>query len=266
MEKYKFIYVVVLYKTVEYLSDLKESIIRQNEPYRIILVNNYADEKSLNDARKIALESDDIDLVEMPNNGYGAGNNAGIDYAVQNYSFDYLVVCNSDTVIEKLDVNLLDEPIEPVIYAPEIICSTGKRQNPNWACYRPLIEKMQYVACKYDNQFLDLMAIALLKSERLFFQHLFKGVKRKKIYSAHGAFLIISREAVEKMYPLYDEKMFLFYEEVFLAKKAKKLGVSTFYVPQIRVFHKEDGSMRLANVNQKKQAQKSVVYYYENKR
>ena len=266
MKKYDFIYVVVLYKNAKDVEELRESIIRQNRSYRIVLVNNYADEKSLYDIRKLATKFDDVDLVEEENRGYGAGNNVGIEFAVKHYKFDYIIICNSDTVIEKFDVDVLAPPSKSAIYAPEITCKTGKKQNPHWVSYSPLAEKLQYIACKHENVFLDYLAIALLKIPRIIFQKIYSNSEGKIIYSAHGAFLILSSAAVEKLRPLFDENMFLFYEEVYLANRAKEKGVPTFYVSQIKVFHKEDGSMKLANVNQRRIAHQSVVYYYEHKK
>lgn len=266
MKKYSFVYVVVIYKSLEDLNDLRESIIQQNQSYRIVLVNNYADDESLQEVRETAAQFDDVDLIEEENRGYGAGNNAGIEFAIKSYQFDYIVICNSDTIIERFDTSLLDVPSKSAIYAPEITCRTGKKQNPNWVFYNALAEKIQYKACKQENKILDYTAIALLKFPRMIYQSFFGKSKKKKIYSAHGAFLILSSNAIKKLVPLYDENMFLFYEEVYLANRAKKRGVETFYVPQIKIFHKEDGSMKLANVNQRQLAHESVVYYYEHKK
>lgn len=266
MQKYNFIYIVVIYKNATDLIDLRKSIIKQNQPYRIVIVNNYADDQSLQEIRELVSKFDDMDLVEEDNRGYGAGNNAGVEFASKHYKFDYIVICNSDTIIEQLDVNLLDPPSESAIYAPEITCRTGKKQNPHWVFYSALAEKMQYEACERENVILDYMAIALLKIPRMIFQKMGGKSKRRKIYSAHGAFLILSNAAIEKLKPLYDEKMFLFYEEVYLANRAKERGVETYYVPQIKVFHKEDGSMKVSNVNQRKVAHQSVIYYYKNKK
>lgn len=70
-----------------------------------------------------------------------------------------------------------------------------------------------------------------------------------KVAAAHGAFIIIGREALDRLgMPLFDERMFLFCEEVHLARKARRAGVRIEYRPGILVLHKEDGSMTLAKI------------------
>ena len=37
--------------------------------------------------------------------GYGAGNNRGVEYAFNNYNFDYIVISNADIIIEDLKLS-----------------------------------------------------------------------------------------------------------------------------------------------------------------
>lgn len=70
----------------------------------------------------------------------------------------------------------------------------------------------------------------------------------------------------KKMGSLFSEDMFLFFEEAWLANKAYSNGVKVYYIPQIVIDHKEDGSMKIADVNICAESRKSVMYYYEHKK
>ena len=61
----------------------------------------------------------------------------------------------------------------------------------------------------------------------------------------------------------YDEQMFLFYEEAYLAKKIKDYDSKIYYYKNIIVDHKEDGSMDLANIEEYSHLRDSYILYYE---
>ena len=63
---------------------------------------------------------------------------------------------------------------------------------------------------------------------------------------------------------LYDENMFLFAEEGVLAYKTRKQGMITVYEDTIVVKHKEDGSMKLADLSISDELRKANIYFYEN--
>ena len=62
---------------------------------------------------------------------------------------------------------------------------------------------------------------------------------------------------------VYDENIFLFAEEMVLAAKARKLCLNTFFLKEISVFHKEDGSMNMSEVSLQGELAKGNIYYYE---
>jgi GT2 family glycosyltransferase len=86
---------------------------------------------------------------------------------------------------------------------------------------------------------------------------------KKTIFSAHGALLIIPKVVLERLVPLYDERMFLFNEEEHLGRLAASKNIKTCYAADIKIYHKEDGSMRVSNVNQSEQAARSYMVYYD---
>lgn len=264
---YDYVFVVLLYRNMTDVVDLIQSIKENILDYHIILVNNFYDEETKGQAEKIANSIDSCTFLALENHGYGAGNNAGIRYAMTYFDYRYIIVCNPDTIIKKFDPSVLLGMDEEAIYAPKIISKDHKRQNPNWGFHSDVLEYLQYLACKKENIFLDYAVIAVLKIIRIIIGYVgdLHLVKRIKVGNAHGSFFIISKSALLKLAPLFDEKMFLFYEEVYLGNKAYRNKIPVYYTPELFIEHKEDGSMRIANVNTRKEAHKSVIYYFEHK-
>jgi len=264
---YKYIFVVLLYRNLEDVLNFLESVRKTMNDYHVILVDSFFDNKTNDRAKQIAESTPSCSFLTVENRGYGAGNNAGIAYARTNFSYDYIIISNPDVVIDHFDEQVLLDSSEEALYAPKIISRDHKRQNPNWAMHSNVLEYFQYLACKKDNILLDYTVIAILKIMRIVLGNISDifHVKRFSIGNAHGSFFILSQAAVERLHPLFDENMFLFYEEVYLGNKAYQKHVPIYYTPSILVYHKEDGSMRIANLNTRKEAHKSVVYYYEHK-
>lgn len=72
------VYVVLTYKNPE---DLQDSFVHLSGPARrVVVVNSFYDEASSVAMCRVA-ESHGADYLDVPNKGYGAGNNAGIAYA-----------------------------------------------------------------------------------------------------------------------------------------------------------------------------------------
>ncbi|GAB6467731.1 MULTISPECIES: glycosyltransferase family 2 protein [Bacillus] len=266
MKKFNIVFCVLTYKNhtdlLEFISGLEENDV-VNFSYKIIVVNNYADDPSLEKIREIAI-SNNCDFIESENKGYSNGNNLGVEYAKENYDYDYLVVCNPDTIIQKFDFNKLDHSKKGII-APEIICLNNKRQNPMYFSYMPLSEKVVYFGFKNRSKFLLYSGIALNKISRAIkrgWMALFRK-KETKVYSCHGSYIIFSRHAIEKLYPVFDDNIFLFCEESDLARKALKNNIDITFNKDIVILHKEDGSMNLSNKNLLEIQRDSYLYYYK---
>lgn len=266
-EHYKYIFVVLLYRNMSDILEMLHSVDETIDDYHVVLVNSFYDEETNEVAKSIAEKSQFCSFISVENRGYGAGNNAGIAYANAHYDYDYIIISNPDIVINNFDESALQRADVAAVYAPKIISRDRKRQNPNWGIHSDFLEYLQYLACKTETKILDYSVIAVLKIIRLLYGYLADifHIHRIKIGNAHGSFVILSKAAIDKIAPLYDEKMFLFYEEVYLGNKTYENKIPTYYVPDILIHHKEDGSMRIANVNTRKEAHRSVVYYFEHK-
>ena len=259
---FDFIVCVVVYRNYLDLEELLNSI-RMNikEDCHVIIVNNFCDEESEKIIENIAINNG-CDFIHSENNGYGAGNNIAIDFALHHYEFRYCIISNPDIIINTLSLEAIDN--QQGIIAPCITTKTGKMQNPMVVYDIPLATALVYKGLKNDSKVAFFTGLLINKMTRDLWR-LQRKEKRKKfsrIYMAHGSFVIIDRESLQRLHPIYDEKMFLFAEEGLLAIKARQLGVSIWYTDLIRIFHKEDGSMKFRNdINL--QLKQSNIYVYE---
>ena len=80
LEYYKYVFIVLTYRNVEDVRGFLKSLENCTESYKTIIVNSFFDEKCKNEIEKVALQYE-CDFVNVPNKGYGAGNNFGIELA-----------------------------------------------------------------------------------------------------------------------------------------------------------------------------------------
>ena len=257
--KLDFVFVVLVYRNTQDLKDFFESLTTPNN--KVIVVNSFYDEESEKEFRRIA-EANNADFLSVPNKGYGAGNNRGIEYALAHYDFKYLIISNADIIIRHLDVASLNSSAK-AIWAPSIHTLSGKQQNPHMPFHCSLIDKLKYYYFKKNNWNVIMFFCALNKLFRLSFLGLIRFFNSNKIYSAHGSFVIIPKRVLEKLVPLYDENVFLFTEEENLAMNAKSHSIATYFIPKVKIQHKEDGSTSSISDKQRDITRESFITFYE---
>ena len=258
MKRLDFVFVVLVYRNTDDLMDFFSSFSLPNS--KVIVVNSFYDERSELAFRGIA-EANGADFISVPNKGYGAGNNRGIEFAIDNYDFKYLVISNADIIIKDLQLSKVEQYGKSII-APDIRNVQGKKQNPS-SPFKPsrILENIRYRLLKGSHYKLIWPIFMLSRLNKILFYCLSKY--KKTIFSAHGAFLIIPHDVVMELIPLYNEEMFLFNEEEHLGRVAESKGIKTYYAPDVRIFHKEDGSMNIASVNQMENTRQSYIVYYD---
>ena len=261
--KVDIVFVVLVYRNYQDLEEFISSVKTLKSSYKIVIVNAYYDDDSRNKFSEIA-ELNNCVFLNIDNKGYSYGNNCGIEYVEKHFEYKYIVISNPDIIIKDFPDDL--ERLEGDIIAPMTMTLSGKMQNPMIIKESLFAEKMIYRGLTKNNKFLFYLGIAKNKLSREFFLSIHR-LKRKsayKIYAAHGAFVILSKHAVSVLGTRpYDEKMFLFAEEMVLAWKAKKATLETMYNPAVCVRHKVDGSIKMANLSVEKNMAAANIYYYE---
>ncbi|AEW85574.1 glycosyltransferase family 2 protein [Flavobacterium columnare] len=242
MKKVSKVFVVLTYRNT---SDLK-TFLKENSfsDSKIVIVNSFYDENSREEFHDIA-NNNDCDFINVANRGYGAGNNAGVDFALKNYDFEHLIICNPDVKINKFDDTYLKKIGTRVILAPEIKTKTGKDQNPFIINYNYFFRWLYYKAVTNKISILKYFVYAVNGLVRRLFIKFVTGLglDKARVYSCHGSFFIIGKQALSELAPLYYEEMFLYHEEHFLARKTALKEIPIYFVPKyFSIRHYEDGS------------------------
>lgn len=187
-------------------------------PYELIVVDNGSKK---DEAAMLAARYPHIKAVRSEKNlGFAGGNNMGIRAACGRYMF----FLNNDTYIEDNSVRYLKETLEA---HPETGCVCPKIKfasagNPvQFAGYTPLSavtlrNSLVGFGCADDGRF-DTPGITPY---------------------AHGAAMMVRREAVEKAGHM-PEMYFLYYEELDWSERIKEAGYDIRYDPRCTVYHME---------------------------
>lgn len=263
VNKEKFVFVVVVYKNMEDLLPMIKNVRKKIEHSDFVVVNNFYDKESKEVAEKITIENG-CHFLNVENKGYGHGNNIGIEYTINKIDYDYIVVANSDIIINKFNIENLSKFSDGLI-GPLIKTSSGKNQNPYWAIKNVVSEFHIYKGYKKGNKSILFLGIAVNKIIRELFllKFLLSSKKYMKTFALHGSFVIFPKKVIAQLNLVYDNKMFLFAEEAYLAHLLRKKGINSYITKEIEIVHKEDGSMEGSNININGELSKSVIYYYE---
>lgn len=237
---YKYIFVVLVYKNTDVLEDFFNSLTLTDS--KVIVVNSFYDEQSEKKCKEVALNNS-ADYISVPNKGYGYGNNVGTQFVMEHYDYDFLVISNSDIVIKKIDT-LEKYRGESIIIAPKTTIKTGKHQNPDTPWELKFIYPMLSYALNHKNSLVYTLCHIFTRLNREIFKLYSRIMKKEKyqIFSAHGSFFIVPKPAVDALYPFFDNEMFLYNEEWYLALKARKHNIPVYYIPDIEVLHLEGAS------------------------
>lgn len=263
-ENYDFLFVILTYRNSKDLVDAIDNIYKNAQgTKKIVVVNSFFDKKSKDNIREIA-NNHGCDFLNVENKGYGYGNNKGIEFAKEKYGFKFLVVCNPDTIINQLSIDdITDEG--SFIIAPNILNLKGKNQNPY---YFKKSNVKEYILYKSYTKNINKLAfisnvVGRIQRELALLKMSFISKNKYLIYASHGSFVIFSNEFIQSKAKVYDDKVFLFSEENDLARYCFSKGIPTYYIPSIKITHKEDGSMGFVNDRLVSYKKESFIYYYE---
>lgn len=257
--KYTYIFVILVYRNIDDLRECIDSIGANVRDFRIVVVNSFYDETSREVIAQVAAEKG-CDFLNVENKGYSFGNNAGMRYAREHYDYDFIVVSNPDIVIQRFDDSRIGDFD---IVAPQIVAADGRMQNPMVVKECRLARILVYYGFKWNFSSLLFAGIALNKVRRVLSVRMHRNGLPYRIYAAHGSFVLLKKQVVDALFPVYDERMFLFAEEDILALRAAQTGFAIWYVPDVVIRHKEDGSMKLADFSTNAELRKSNMYFYE---
>jgi GT2 family glycosyltransferase len=179
------------------------------------------------------------------NSGYAAGNNVGIQYALD-HDFQYVWILNNDTVVAENALTALFDCIE---------------QHPEVGCYGSTLvdysepDKVQCAAgCRY-NPLTTVRTEIYHDCDLAWVNNQQQNIKLDYVC---GAAMFLRADALRKI-GLLNQQFFLYYEELDLAQRLKKMGYQLGWC-KASIIHHQQPSKKQVN-----QDQQQFLHYHENR-
>lgn len=213
--------IIVNYNNFELTINLVKNLLEKKVDAEIVIVDNASTNNSYNEIENKCKDFRNVHLIETEKNlGYSGGNNFGIKFIVNKFSsIKYICIMNPDIEIisEKMFENLVAvlETQEQVAAVTAMTVLNNKFMTRNPCAFR------------YNNSF------KILFQNIKFFNKLLNDTYKEYecnenlisyVYKLQGCFFVIKREVFETI-GLFDENVFLYFEEEILAKKIEQLGM-----------------------------------------
>lgn len=242
--------------TVEYVNKIKE----YNIIDKIVVVDNLSTTIGAFEKLK-ELENEKVYVIQSDKNGgYNYGNNFGIRFLEdKKEQYDYFVISNPDIDIEEKAIinslEVLKENSDIAVVAPRML---NKDKNP----IRRSAWKLRTFGLDviHSTRFLEILFYKKLRAG----EYLEKDYKNEKleVEAISGAFFIIKNEILKEI-GLFDENVFLFYEEDILAKTLKDKNYKTISLNSENFIHYESQTIgkTFSYYNKVKNLYKSKMYY-----
>src|SRR3990167_6443495 len=219
-----------LQETQSCLRSLRK-IKKNNIEVEIIVVDNNS-----TDGSQITLPKErDIKFMQNEKNlGFSGGNNRGIKYALEK-NVDYVLILNNDTVVdENFLVNLVINK-NADISSPKIYFEKGFEFHKDRYKEKQLGKVIWYAGGNIDWQNIIGKHIGVDEVDKSQFS------KSREVDFATGACMLVAREVFEKI-GLFDEKYFLYLEDMDFCLRAKRASFQVKYIASATVWHKNAAS------------------------
>jgi len=165
--------------------------------------------------------------VRLIANSSNLGFGAAVNQAIKSIKTKYILILNTDTVINKQAVERMAGFME---------------SNPNAGLCTPILLRedgsVQDTFGPYPSLLTEIIGRPLLRRllPNRFTPHTVNALKPKKTAVIRGACLMARRIALEDVGG-FDERYFLFFEETDLCFKMNRRGYGIWYLPDINVYH-----------------------------
>lgn len=209
--------------------------------YDVIVVDNHSADQS---GKRLKSIHPHIILIEAASNTGFTGNNLGLTYALE-YGYPYSLLLNNDTFVEKdflsILVNYMELHPEAGVVQPRIFYNHDRSLLWNGGSYFNKILGMAYTK-------------GINKKSTAAYTYL------KQVDWVTGCAFFV-RNALLPQSGLLAANTFLYYEDVDLSFRIKKLGYQLVYLPDAVIYHIAGMSNR-SSTRQKEGFQNPQVHYY----
>jgi len=251
----KFSVIVVNFNSGDYLLYSLRSIkLNLDENSEVIVVDNNSTDNSINKAKKIFPE---FKYIESKKNlGYGGGCNLGAKHA----KGDILIFSNADVIITKGTF----EKIKNYLEKDNKIGILGPRFEYPDGSYQPSCRR--YPRFKYLLFGRKSIGSSIFKNNPITREFLYLDLENEKnpveVEGIVGAFIIIKKHIFEEIGG-FDERFFLFAEDIDLCLRVKEKGYKILHTPDIRIIHFHGGSRRYLGLKSDYYLRKSIYKFFK---
>ena len=242
--------IIVSFNTKKYTLDTISSVIKHIKiPYEIIVVDN----NSTDGSRQALAKLKNIKLIaEKSNRGFGAANNL----AAATATGKYLLFLNSDTLLEN---DAVSHAVDYLQKHPQTGAYSVRLSNPDGSTqasggYSPTLSRVLNWQLGLD----DLPIIS--KFFKPIHPHLWFYNQKRELDWITGAFLMIPKKIFDKVSG-FDEKMFMYAEELELCYRIKNLNKKIIYDPSTSIIHY--GGASSGSINSLVWEAKGIVYFFQ---
>ena len=272
MPKIELSIITISYNTRQILLDCLSSILKYTKglDYEIIVVDNGSTDGSLAMIKDLAQKHPQVKLVDAKKNlGFGRGNNLGAKKATG----DYLLFLNSDTLIFdnaiQDSLEILKKQTKTGVYSCRLL-NADRSFQPSGGHFPTLGRVFSWQFFLDDLPFVGNWFVSIHPHEPGFnFLHrLYKPQKVSKLTETAekypdwvtGAFFLIKKDIFGQVGG-FDEKIFMYTEEMELCFRLAKLGYKTYYTNTPAIIHlgKASGSSYLAFTEEIK----NMLYFWQ---
>jgi GT2 family glycosyltransferase len=220
--------VTVSYNSAQFITDYLDSLITNLTPLdEVIIVDSGSEDDTTEVIEKFSQKKKNIKLIKSKENiGFGKGCNMGVSEALG----EYILFLNPDTKVLEGGVDKLYQFIsvhpEGGIVAPQLIQDGGVIQ--------PSIRKLPTILGAIKEYYLGI--------KNSYEAYFLDGDSFYQVESVVGAAMMMKRELFIKIGG-FDEKYFMYFEDLDLCRKTLKAGKNIYYLPAAKFFHKVGGTV-----------------------
>ncbi len=222
--------------TLNCLKSLTKSKLTKNISLHIIVVDNASHDDSISTIKK---QFPQVIIHSSPiNTGFAQGNNLGINLA-REQNADFIVLLNNDTqvapdALQEL-VKATQRHAQGGIFSPKIYFAPGREFHKQRYKKSEIGKVIWSAGGKIDWQNMFGVNIGMDEVDGKQFS------QEKPVDSASGCCLLLTKEAISKLKG-FDQRYYMYYEDVDLCLRAQKTGLEIWYIPQAKIWHVSAGS------------------------
>lgn len=224
---YRTVVILVNYKGAQYTDACLCSLYASNAVPRVVVVDNTPDDPYLPD---VIAKYPDVHLILAPENlGFGGGNNLGINWAMSQTDCEFIFIFNNDATVESDTITKLETALDTHFEAGMVTPRIVFMDKPDilW----------------YGGGEVNWLRGAAITPGTLGASNTALALQERQVSFASGCAMLVRRKVMHQLGG-FDERFFMYEEDLELCLRTLKLGWKIHYVPAALVHHKVQASLR----------------------